>query len=145
MDESPQRTRLLRSLGDALLDRASTERERQNAKRSLARMASEPVLAQLAAKALSADSEEMLLDVLEVLEQRPALGQPETALLGFLFDASPLVRQRALHLLGARGSPRALRTLDQVIEMAADPGSILTEADLIAARRARNSIQRRAG
>ncbi|NLS76755.1 MAG: hypothetical protein GXY76_05775 [Chloroflexi bacterium] len=144
MSESSQRTQLLKALGNTLLDGSATERERQNAKRALGRMASEPVLTQLALKALSADSEAMLLDVLDVLEQRPTLGETEPALLGFLFDASPQVRQRVLHLLGARGTPRALRTLDSIIETAAGQEAIFTEADLLAAQRARRSIQRRA-
>ena len=145
MSESSQKMQLLKALGDALLDPSATERERQNAKRALGHMANESVLTRLAEKALSAESEAMLMDVLDVLEQRPALGETEAALLGFLYDASSLVRQRVLHLLGARGSQRAVRTLDRLIEAASSQGSIFAEADLTAARRARNSIQRRAG
>jgi len=139
MSDSHQRERLLQDLSDILLDSNSSDRQRQSAKRALARLGNVESLARLAQLALANESK-VMLDVLDLLEGRRSLEDVETVLVGFLYDPSPEVRQKALRLLRDKGSQRMLPSLDGVITAATEESTIFGPEELAAARDARQSV-----
>ena len=138
------RDKLLENLAAILLDGASSDRERQNAKRALSRLGDEGTLAYLIGVALSGDSDRVALDVLDLLADRRQLGEMEPALVGFLYDASPAVRQKAIQVLGHKASPRMRRSLEEIIVAAQQDGSIFEEADVAAAQESLARMEQRA-
>jgi hypothetical protein len=138
-----QRDELLVNLSDVLLDVKSSERQRQNAKRALARMCDDATLAYLARAALETDSTQAALDVLDLLAGRRSLGNLELALVGFMYDASPEVRRKAMEVIGSKGSPRMAGSLQQVVDAASQDKTMLEPEDAALAQTSLEHIRAR--
>lgn len=143
MSEAKQRERLLEDLGAVILSSESSESARRSAGRALSRLASDAMLQRLARSALFGDLPGAVEATLDLLEGRRSLQELESVLIGFLYDASAGVRQRALRLLGEKGSEGVLSSLDGVIASAKEGHSIFDEGDVAAAEEARRRIQER--
>ena len=142
MGES-QRERLLEDLGRVLLDPASSESERESAKRALRRLGDEDSMRRLAKDAIEADSTSAIMEVLDVLGMRRQLGLAELELVGLLYDAATEVRLRTMELIDNKGDQRLKSLLEQFIAAAEEPGSILGPTDIAMAQRTLQSLEKR--
>jgi hypothetical protein len=97
----------------------------------------------LVRSALASESLQVVQEVLGLVENRRNATELEPDLVGFLYDASLEVRQRALHLLADRGSARMIPYLDNVIMAALKESSIFGAEDLQLATQARQKIVNR--
>lgn len=138
-----RRGQLLLELAQSLLDPESDAGVRANARRALGRMSDEKTLLLLVQGAMESDSPRVVLDVLDVLGMRRRLGDLELAVVAFLYDSSEQIRQRALALLGERGSPRMRGILDGIVEAANMEDSLLGEPELDLANRALEDLDAR--
>jgi HEAT repeat protein len=138
-----RRAQLLQELAGSLLDPDCADNVRANARRALGRMSDEGTLLLLVQGAMESDSPRVVIDVLDVLGLRRRLGDLELAVVAFLYDSSEQIRQRALTLLGDRGSARMRGILEGVVEAVGIEDSLLGEPELELANRALEELDAR--
>ena len=106
-------------------------------------MSDEATLQKLIRAALASESAQVVQEVLGLVENRRSAADLEPDLVGFLYDSAPEVRQKALRLLGDRGSARMIPYLDNLIMAALKETSIFDAEDLQMATQARQKIVNR--
>jgi HEAT repeat protein len=139
------KSEILERLRETILDPSTSEREWKNAQRALSRLADQTTITRLVQEAQgNANATDVVLRVLDILDDRRTLNADvEPLLIGFLYDDSPAVRQKALSLLGNKGSQRALASLDHLAAEAEKETTFLSEADLVMAREMSQQIRSR--
>ncbi len=140
MSRLQQKGELLQKLGDVLLNPHSSNHEREKAKQALERLADGTALTHLAQLALASESPHAITQVLDLLETRRGLTEVEAVLVGFLYDSSPEVRQKAMRILASKGTLRMLFYLDEIIKGALKESSIFGPEDAAVASQARQRI-----
>jgi HEAT repeat protein len=143
MNRATGKEQLLKSLSENLLNPGTPEAERQRARQALERLSDEATLLQLIHSALASESAQVVQDVFGLVENRRSAAELEPDLVGFLYNSAPEVRQKALRLLGDKGSTRMIPYLDNVIMAALKESSIFGSEDLQMATQARQKIVNR--
>lgn len=134
----------MRELSDILLNPHSSDREREKARQALERLSDGAALARLAQVALLSESPQGVRLVLDLLETKRGLTDVEPLLVGFLYDSSAEVRQKAIQVLASRGTPRMIYYLDEIIKGSLKDDSIFGPDDATAASQARQRVLERA-
>jgi hypothetical protein len=143
MNRATGKEQFLQSLSENLLNPGTPEAERARARQALERLSDEATLQKLIRAALASESAQVVQDVLGLVENRRSAADLEPDLVGFLYDSAPEVRQKALRLLGDKGSARMIPYLDNLIMAALKETSIFDAEDLQMATQARQKIVNR--